>query len=59
MEETLIKWVGSLGFPIVVSLFLLWEGRREIRNLTRAIHRLTEKVERLSCLERREETKEL
>lgn len=37
MEEQLIDLIPSLGFPIVVTVYLLWERGRVTKELTKAI----------------------
>tara|TARA_Y100000310_G_scaffold88204_1_gene85107 strand:- start:20 stop:172 length:153 start_codon:yes stop_codon:yes gene_type:complete len=35
--ETLSQMVGTLGFPIFIALYLLWERGRTMKELIRAI----------------------
>ena len=37
----IIELIGSLGFPIAVSVYLLMERSKSMRELTKAIHELT------------------
>ncbi len=37
----LIEMIGSLGFPIAVSMYLLIERSKSMKELTHAIHDLT------------------
>ena len=41
MEQDLLNVIGSYGFPIAVTVYLLYERSRGIKELTRAITSLT------------------
>jgi len=41
MEQEIINLVGSLGFPIAITLFLLIERGKTLKELTTAITELT------------------
>ena len=41
MENTIISLVGSLGFPIAVTVYLLIERGKTLKELTKAITDLT------------------
>jgi len=41
MENEIIGLVGSLGFPIAVTVYLLIERGKTLKELTRAITELT------------------
>ena len=41
MEEQLIGLIGSVGFPIAVCLWLLFERGKTMKELTKAITELT------------------
>lgn len=52
----IIQAVSSLGFPIAVTIWLLWERKTSMDKLTEAIANNTKVIEILSeKLERREE----
>lgn len=44
MQEMLIQ-IGNLGFPIVVSMYLLIRVESKIEALTHSIHELTNAIE--------------
>lgn len=39
-ETEVIGLIGSLGFPIAIAVYLLWERGRAMKELTRAINDL-------------------
>ncbi len=46
MEEILMQ-IGNLGFPIVLSIYLLVRLEGKIDNLTNSIVRLTDMIEKM------------
>lgn len=46
--DQLVQVITTVGFPIVVTGFLLWERLTTTRELTKAIASLTEMVSRLN-----------
>ncbi len=46
MEEILMQ-IGNLGFPIVLSIYLLVRLEGKIDNLTNSIGRLTDMIEKM------------
>lgn len=46
MEEQLISLIGSLGFPIAITIFLLVERGKTLKELTSAITKLTILIEK-------------
>lgn len=46
--DTLVKAITSVGFPIVVTGFLLWERMSTTKELIKAISQLTDMVSRLN-----------
>lgn len=46
--DALVQVVCSVGFPICVTGFLLWERMTTTKELTKAITSLTEMVSRLN-----------
>ncbi len=41
MEEEVTRLIGTLGFPIAISIFLLVERSKTTKQLTKAITELT------------------
>ena len=39
--ETLVQLIGTVGFPIAVAVYLLYDRRKTTKELTRAIQDLT------------------
>ena len=46
--DALVKVITSVGFPIVVTGFLLWERMTTTKELIKAISQLTDMVSRLN-----------
>ena len=40
VEVDLVQAIGTLGFPIAISIYLLWERGKHTKDLTRAIYEL-------------------
>lgn len=38
--EELVGLIGTLGFPVAVSVYLLWERGKHTKDLTKAIYEL-------------------
>ena len=47
LVDTVTRLIGNVGFPIVVALYLLWERRTLIKELTDAINALREAIEHM------------
>jgi len=45
--DDLYKLIGSLGFPVGVCVYLLWERRTSYRELRNAIYALKDTLEHL------------
>lgn len=44
--EDVIELIGTLGFPIVITVYLLLERSKTTKELIKAIHELTLMIER-------------
>ena len=49
--DEVYKAIGSLGFPIAVTVYLLWERRTTYKELTAAIYKLKDVLSSLTCME--------
>ena len=38
--EEIVSLIGTLGFPIAVAVYLLWERGKHTKDLTKAIYEL-------------------
>ena len=47
MEE-MLAYIGNLGFPIVISVFLLVRIETKLESLTKSIYELSKSIETLS-----------
>lgn len=50
-QSDLPTWVGQVGFPIAVAMFLLLEMRKKSDEMTKAFNRLARAIERLHDLD--------
>jgi len=44
VEAEVISWVGQLGFPIAITIFLLFKGAAVIERNTEAIYQLKDAI---------------
>lgn len=52
MEETVLNALGNLGVPAAVCFYTLFVVNKSLANLTVAINKLSEKVDKVDRLER-------
>ena len=52
MEETIVTALGNLGVPAAVCFYTLFVVNKSLNNLTIAINKLSEKVDKVDRLEK-------
>lgn len=45
VAEEIVGLIGSLGFPIAISVYLLWERNKYTRELTKAVFEVKNTLE--------------
>lgn len=48
MNGEIISLIGNLGFPIAISVYLLWERMKKTEKLEKVVENNTEALEKLA-----------
>lgn len=57
MENNLLELVGSVGFPVIISLYLLTRIETKMEKLSESIYSLNNTITKLEIFVREDETK--
>lgn len=50
IDQAMVDLIGSYGFPIMVTIYLLWERRSVTKDLISAVRELTILVKELEAI---------
>lgn len=57
LENNLLELVGSVGFPVIISLYLLTRIETKMEKLSESIYSLNNTITKLEIFVREDETK--